>query len=232
MVVVEGSSTLISRDGSKNTGKGVDDRGKVVTKPWTYGTVTTATGRVWLDRNLGATRVATSVTDAAGYGDYYQWGRPEDGHQAQYRINNNSSGFTNTKSSTSVPTNSLWIVPTDNSNDWLSTPDNTLWAGANPATNPCPVGFRIPTEAEWKAEIASWSNSNPSGAFASSLKLPMAGGREGSNGVHVYAGLYGMYWSSTVSGDKSQSFLLMSSFPVSYFGFNRNNGASCRCIKN
>jgi hypothetical protein len=33
MVVVEGSSTLISRDGSKNTGKGVDDRGKILTKP-------------------------------------------------------------------------------------------------------------------------------------------------------------------------------------------------------
>jgi hypothetical protein len=34
---------------------------------------------VWLDRNLGATQVATKVDDSAAYGDYYQWGRAKDG---------------------------------------------------------------------------------------------------------------------------------------------------------
>lgn len=38
-------------------------------------TVTTATGRVWMDRNLGASSVATSSNDAEAYGDLYQWGR-------------------------------------------------------------------------------------------------------------------------------------------------------------
>jgi hypothetical protein len=37
---------------------------------------------VWLDRNLGATQVATKVDDSAAYGDYYQWGRAKDGHQS------------------------------------------------------------------------------------------------------------------------------------------------------
>jgi hypothetical protein len=34
-----------------------------------------------MDRNLGASQVATSSTDPASYGDLYQWGRPADGHQ-------------------------------------------------------------------------------------------------------------------------------------------------------
>lgn len=32
------------------------------------------TGKIWMDRNLGATRAATSSTDALAYGDLYQWG--------------------------------------------------------------------------------------------------------------------------------------------------------------
>jgi hypothetical protein len=197
MAVVEGSSTLISRDGSKNTGNGVDDRGKILTKPWTYGTVSTATGRVWLDRNLGATRVATSSTDASAYGDYFQWGRPADGHQTKYLTNNNSTGFTNTKSATAVPSTDLWIVPTDGSNDWLSTPDNTLWTGANPATNPCPAGFRIPTEAEWSAENIA----NVGATFQTNgLKLTLPGMLTNfSNGGASYTakGSYGQYLTQT-----------------------------------
>jgi hypothetical protein len=36
---------------------------------------------VWLDRNLGATQVATSLNDSDAYGDLYQWGRAKDGHE-------------------------------------------------------------------------------------------------------------------------------------------------------
>ena len=42
---------------------------------------TTSTGKIWMDRNLGATQAATSSTDAASYGDLYQWGRAADGHE-------------------------------------------------------------------------------------------------------------------------------------------------------
>jgi uncharacterized protein (TIGR02145 family) len=238
MVVVEGSSTLISRDGSKNTGNGVDDRGKILTKPWTYGTVSTATGRVWLDRNLGATRVATSSTDAAAYGDYFQWGRPADGHQTKYLTNNNSTGFTNTRSATAVPSTDLWIQPIDASNDWLSTPDNTLWTGANPATNPCPAGFRIPTEAEWSAENIA----NVGATFQTNgLKLTLPGmlTNFSSGGASYTAkGSYGQYLTQTA--------YTTSPFVggARYFGVNgsnqawfdqnytKSNGMSVRCIQN
>ena len=40
-----------------------------------YGTQT------WMDRNLGARRVATALNDVLSYGNHYQWGRPADGHE-------------------------------------------------------------------------------------------------------------------------------------------------------
>ncbi len=236
MVVVEGSTTLISRDGSKNTGKGVDDRGKILAKPWTYGTVTTATGKVWIDRNLGASRVATSSTDALAYGDYYQWGRPADGHQTKYLTNNNSTGFTNTKSSTSVPSTDLWIAPLDGSNDWLSTPDNTLWTGVNPANNPCPTGFRIPTEAEWSAERATWASTNAAGAYASPLKLTRPGMLTGfGSGGATYTAKdnFGQYLTQTAySNGGARYFGIEGSnawFDQNYY---KSHGMSVRCIQN
>ena len=45
-----------------------------------FQTVTSA-GQVWMDRNLGALRVAQSVDDYHSYGWLYQWGRLADGHE-------------------------------------------------------------------------------------------------------------------------------------------------------
>lgn len=236
MIPIENATTLINKDGATNSGKGIDERGSIITKPIYYGTVTTGTGRIWLDRNLGASRVATSATDTQAFGDYYQWGRPADGHQSQYITNNNSTGFTNTKSTTSVPQNGLWIQPNDGSEDWLITANNTLWVGANPSNNPCPTGFRIPTLAEWQAEQALFTSSNSNGAFNYSLKLTMPGWLENfdNNGASFIAKTNGgFYLTQTANSNGS----------VQYFGINSGNvwtdtnlskrrGLSCRCIKN
>ena len=236
MAVLETSNVLVSKEGAINTGKGVDDRGSILSKPWTYGTVTTATGKVWLDRNLGATRVATSSTDALGYGDYYQWGRPEDGHQAQYRTNNNSSGVTNTRSSTSVPTTSLWIQPIDGSNNWYTMADNTLWTGANPATNPCPAGFRIPTQEEWSAERATWSSTNAAGGFASPLKLTRPGmltGFGSGGATYTAKDSFGQYLTQTAFNSGGALYFGIEGgnawFDQNYY---KSHGMSVRCIKN
>ena len=48
------------------------------------------TGRTWMDRNLGATRAATSPTDEEAYGSFFQWGRFADGHQRRSHVQTTS----------------------------------------------------------------------------------------------------------------------------------------------
>ena len=180
------------------------------------------TGKIWMDRNLGATQVAASSTDAASYGDLYQWGRGADGHQLR------SSGTTTVQSSSTSPGNTFIRV----SNNWYTgtDPDN-LWQGVNGINNPCPSGYRLPTEAEWQAERATWGSTDAAGAFASPLKLPLAGIRSGSFGSLFSAGEFGYYWSDTVSSSNSRR-LYLSSYSPAYVGSSlRAFGFSVRCLK-
>ncbi|MCF8298849.1 MAG: fibrobacter succinogenes major paralogous domain-containing protein [Saprospiraceae bacterium] len=182
------------------------------------------TGKIWMDRNLGATQVATSNNDAASYGDLYQWGRGSDGHQIR------TSGTTSTLSSTDVPGHANFITVNSGNYDWRSPQNNNLWQGVYGVNNPCPTAYRLPTETEWTAEKATWSSNNAAGAYASLLKLPVAGSRDYSGGSLNGVGSNGYYWSSTVVGASSR-FLYFTSgaaFMGSYF---RAYGYSVRCIK-
>ena len=182
------------------------------------------TGKTWMDRNLGASQVATSSTDASSYGDLYQWGRGNDGHQCR------TSATTTTLSSTDQPGNGNFILAPNTPFDWRSPQNVNLWQGINGVNNPCPAGYRLPTETEWNAEDANFSAQNTAGAFASPLKLPASGVRAGSTGSLTAVGAGANYWSSTVSATASVRFTFgSSSSGVSTSG--RSNGSSVRCIK-
>jgi len=123
-----------------------------------YGTVLRDYGgtigeRCWLDRNPGATQVATSSTDALAYGDLFQWGRFAEGHQVRTNIDHYAGPV-----STSVPNaGNDWDGKFITSSStppasWLSTPGANLWQGVNGVNNPCPPGWRVPTATEWGAE--------------------------------------------------------------------------------
>lgn len=184
------------------------------------------TGKTWMDRNLGASQVAQSSTDANAYGYLYQWGRLSDGHQIR-----TSTSITSTLSIGDVPGHSNYITVQNSPFDWRSPQNSDLWQGVNGTNNPCPQGFRLPTEAEWEVERKSWTSNNASGAFSSQLKLPVAGSRSGSDGSLGIVGSVGYYWSATVSGSFSRSLYLSSSDASMYIN-TRAHGNSVRCIKN
>jgi hypothetical protein len=185
--------------------------------------VNPSTGRIWMDRNLGATQVATSSTDANAYGDLYQWGRGTDGHQLR------TSGTTTTLSNSITPGHANFILAPTSPFDWLTNQNDNLWQGLSGLNNPCPYGYRVPTIAEWDAELHSWSSNNAAGAFASALKLPLAGIRT-SNGIGSL-GTIGYYWSSTVFDFTLARNLFISVSEAKLSTNVRANGFTVRCIK-
>jgi len=198
------------------------------TAPTNVVDVVSTTGKVWMDRNLGASQVATSSTDANSYGDLFQWGRYADGHQCR------SSTTTSTQATTVNPLegnswDSLFITDNTSPNNWMSTQQYNLWQGVDGANNPCPDGYRLPTSAEWQAEDDTFIPNDKAGGYASSLKLPYSGYRN-TNGSFNSVDLASFYWSSTVSGTDI-SYLSLSSSSQVITTSSSNYGFSVRCIK-
>lgn len=181
-------------------------------------------GRIWMDRNLGASRVATSSTDSEAYGDLYQWGRLADGHQSR------TSPTTATLSAGDVPGHGSFITAASSPYDWRTPQNNSLWQGASGTNNPCPAGFRVPTDVELDTERLSWSSNNAAGAFASPLKLVLTGFRYNDSGTLFLVGSDGYYWSSTVDGIYGR-YLNFSGGGALVLNYYRANGYSVRCLK-
>ncbi|MBU0674096.1 MAG: hypothetical protein KJ950_05595 [Proteobacteria bacterium] len=193
----------------------------------TPGTVTSA-GQVWMDRNLGASQVATSFDDAEAYGDLYQWGRGTDGHEKR------DSPTTSTLSTSDTPGHGNFITGYSYPHDWRSPNNDTLWQGVSGINNPCPAGFRLPTVTEWEVEVASWSWDNRRGAFASPLKL-VSGPSRNSFGQTYYApDPEGNYWSSSATASNTGYYARCLAFytrSVRLMSSERASGKSVRCIQ-
>ena len=189
----------------------------------TYGVVVGANCTCWLDRNLGASQVATAINDSESFGDLFQWGRGDDGHQ------NRDSDTTSTLSSLDQPETSSFILAASLSAiDWRSPQNDNLWQGVNGINNPCPSGFRLPTMDEWTAE-RQVGIGNAADAFSSPLMLPASGFRESSVGNVSFATL-GYYWSSSVSGTGVRYFYFDETTSILTVGL-RGTGYAVRCIK-
>lgn len=184
------------------------------------------TNQTWMDRNLGAYTVARASEDCWAYGNLYQWGRNSDGHEN--RNSTNSPGPV-----TAGDEGSNFI--TSNSGDWLDTTDNSRWG--NPTASdkseydPCPDGYRVPTQAELEAERSDIENNisnNSAGAFQSLLKLPVTEARL-SNGALGFEE-QGFYWSSSTNTATSRR-LLFNSSNTTIGNNDRVTGLAVRCIK-
>lgn len=88
---------------------------------WTYQEVE-SNGRIWMDRNLGASQVASALDDSAAYGDLFQWGRNDDGHQVR------TSDLSATLSNSDTPGHGDFIVSFGGDNDdWRDPQNDNLW---------------------------------------------------------------------------------------------------------
>lgn len=120
------------------------------------------TGRIWLDRNLGASRACISDDDDACGGYLYQWSRGNDGHQYK-------DSFTVDIRNISPVLNSSYIESrfvTSIDGDWMKDINNdgrhvSDWSKTD-GSSICPKGFRVPLYEEFKLEyINSGKLDNP-----------------------------------------------------------------------
>jgi len=180
-----------------------------------FGTITSpVTGRVWMDRNLGASEVCTSSDDEKCYGDYYQWGRYPDGHEKA------DSATTLKVASSYLPDSGKFVV---SSYDWTTL--DRSGTDRSKHYNICPVGFRLPSIEELKAEKIS----NSDDAF-NSLKLPTTGERT-KEGYFEDKGNKGYLLSTSSVYSNNYKLLNYNSGYASYALSSRAAGVPVRCIK-
>ncbi|QQM28227.1 FISUMP domain-containing protein [Elizabethkingia sp. M8] len=180
-------------------------------------------------QNLGATSGINPFSPEAGnHGAKYQWGAQtnETGRYISQSNDQSNSGAITGWNSSSKP-NGSWSDTSKTAND------------------PCPPGYRVPTEAQWQAVISnnnvervgSWNNDgnyttalyfrNPS--YVRTLMLPAAGYRHDTDGALYFRGHYGYYWSSS-EATSNASRLFFNSSSVYVVNGTRPLGFSVRCV--
>lgn len=202
----------------------------------TYTTVRGADRNIWLQQNLGTPAVATSSTDENSFGDLFQWGRWDDGHQLRTSSTvlspaaNNPSGIGagNPNFFTSGP---AW---------WNGNILTDEWTAATPAAatstkgcDPCKAlgnGWRLPTQTEWEEIAVKEVITSPGKAYDSNLKLTVGGNRDTSGNAN-YKGQRGYYWSSTTSSIGAKYFYFSSAIINPSAGGPRGQGSAVRCFK-
>ncbi|WP_347217912.1 T9SS type A sorting domain-containing protein [Chryseobacterium sp.] len=241
-ILLMAGSALSAQQGCNNTnpGNNTGDLGCVTFtyrgQPVTYTTVRTSDGNIWLKQNLGSERVAESIDDEKAFGDLFQWGRWDDGHQLR-------SSSTVSASSVNTPDGlqggESFI---SGSPAWWSTNGlNDKWTGSGLSevtetvgVDPCKAigaGWRLPTQADWAEAIDAASLQSPLKAYEGTLKLPMGGFRGASDGGFTSVGQKGYFWSSTATGIGGKYLYIGTTITNASAGAPRGQGASVRCIK-
>lgn len=206
-------------------------------------------GKVWLNNNLGAdytntqspsfniAKQAASAVDFKAFGSLFQWGRKPDGHDLITWTNADTGtgvyGTTNVAADN--PANPLFILGAD----WRQTQSGTLWQNGSSANNPCPVGFKVPSEAEWQNFFnIAVGTAGADAAAASKLALPATGFRNNNFGTvnSLSAAKSGRYWTSTSPTTPPAPSSFMITIPgfgggVSSSGGDKALGQTVRCIK-
>lgn len=239
---VYGQQTSLASKNCNNTDPGntPGDTGCVtfmyLGQPVTYTTVRGGDGKIWLQQNLGSSQVATDKADAASYGDLFQWGRWDDGHQLRNSTimtapdENVPSGLAG--SSSYVAGNPAWWAEFQGGDQWNASDLGNVTPSRG--MDPCKAvgsGWQMPTQSEWEVIVSSESINNPASAYNSRLKLPASGYRSSGNGGFTFVGQRGYFWSSDTSSLGAKYLYVGTVAANASAGAPRGQGAAVRCIK-
>ncbi len=206
-----------------------------------YKTVRAKDGKTWLQQNLGSPQVAFHTNDEASYGDYFQWGRWDDGHQVP-NSPTTTGGPSLLNPSHISSGNPNFISGTTAGTRWWGTGGlaSDTWSGSSATStngkDPCAAlgaGWRLPTAADWQNVKNYEDLEGAMTAFMSNLKLPASGFRDGYGGF-VFRNGESFYWSATASGNSYATGLFISdnTYTATLQATERGQGYSCRCVKN
>jgi uncharacterized protein (TIGR02145 family) len=230
----------------------INNNATIIYRGLSYGTIISPyTGRVWLDRNLGATKICDKNRrdgqfrndtqyendQKKCFGYYYQWGRGYDNHQES------NSTTSNILASDINTTSKKFIQNNSSPYDWINNniDDNgslriSFWTKTD-GSSICPKGFRVPTKDELEAETTAIDGiedvTNAYMAFDNFLKLPSNGYRDYSSGNIINAGRDSSLWSASVSNTSISlsNCLTLDNGNAIWKNDNRANGRAVRCIK-
>lgn len=203
-----------------------------------YTTVRGADGKIWLQQNLGSSRVAASLDDTESYGDLFQWGRWDDGHQLR---SSSTTAAPAVNSPEGITGPGMFIMGSGSASWWSSNATSDGWNAASVSgvtsaigVDPCKAigpGWKLPSQNDWAIAVTAEGINNPASAYNSRLKLPAAGYRSNTNGGFTYVGARGYYWSSDTANSGGKYLYIGSTIANAGSGAPRGQGESVRCIK-
>ena len=190
------------------------------------------------------------------WGKLYQWGRKYGQGYSDYEFSDAttpdvSEGRVSLQVGQSESNANVFYTCNGSPYDWLYSQNDALWNSGTEDSpvkteyDPCPTGWRVPTEAELSelcSNRSSWTENDlgQSGYWFSGPSLyssevaqvffPAAGSRHYSSGDASYRGIYGGYWSSSPYYDYAYKLSFGSSGASVYEG-DRADGYSVRCVQ-
>ncbi|MDR3118817.1 MAG: fibrobacter succinogenes major paralogous domain-containing protein [Mediterranea sp.] len=221
------------------------------------GTGPDGTTHTFMDRNLGALNTGGpnlrwGAPESLGL--HYQWGRkdpfPADGNTEKtiYTANgpdiveahktDNGGGGVSIATTVHTPL-TFYYLYIDSYTDWCSvtTDSDTRW-GNNPYVkslyDPCPAGWRVPSEQAWLGRTAAnfAYTDIPAGRYHEQTGwYPASGYRGNYDGKTSGLGREGYYWSATVTGKYAYILFFDSDHVYPSAAFNRACGFSVRCVR-
>lgn len=193
----------------------------------------TGVDQIWMDRVLGAHQAATNSTDELARGSFFQWGRASDGHEIIVYNGDtpqnarNLNGFTNIQATGTSPGHNQMITT---HNNWTTSTTN-LWQGAGGVNNPCPSGYRVPTEIEVTSLNTYMGNPNLSDLYSNETKFISTGHTWHVDSIvyNVNSGFY--LWTSSISSQNQSPRLRSTNLGNQLNPENKAYSFSVRCIK-